>query len=94
MLPQDNLDSTVICGMVVRDLPLFSSTSVKWAHYIDDTMLTCEDLPLLQDTADCARTSARERMGGEPKENSRSRNYHKVIWESFGQVRHILSQKL
>lgn len=35
--------------MVAQDLSLFSfMTSVKQAHCIEDVMLTCEDLPLLQ----------------------------------------------
>lgn len=37
--------------IVAQDQSLFSfPASVKWAHYIDDIMLICEDLPLLQDT--------------------------------------------
>lgn len=35
--------------MVAQDLSLLSfMTSGKQAHYIDDVMLTCADLPLLQ----------------------------------------------
>ena len=51
VLPQGHLHSPTTChGMVAQDLSLFSfPTSVKWAHYIDEMMLTCEDLPLLQD---------------------------------------------
>lgn len=51
-LLQSCLHSPTTChGMVARDLSLFSfPTSVKQAHYIDNIMLTCEDLPLLQKT--------------------------------------------
>ena len=34
--------------MIAQDLRLFPF--LKRAHYIDDIMFTCEDLPLLQDT--------------------------------------------
>lgn len=52
VLLQSYLHSPTICyGMVAQDLLLFSFlTSVKWGHYIDDIMLICEDLPLLQKT--------------------------------------------
>ena len=37
--------------MVALDFSLFSfPTSVKWAYYIDNITLTCEELSLLQDT--------------------------------------------
>ena len=62
------------------DLSPFSfPTSVKWAHYVDDRMLTSKDLLLQQETADFAGTSAREKMGSEPIENSRPRHHHKVF---------------
>lgn len=42
---------TIWQGIIAWNLSLFSlPTSIKWAHYIDDMMLTCKDLPLLQDT--------------------------------------------
>ena len=44
-------------------------TSVKWAHCIDDTLLACEDMFLLQDTEDFAGTPVSKRMGNEPAEN-------------------------
>lgn len=52
VLPQGYLHNPIICHrMELQDLSLLSSpTSVKWVHHIDDIMLTCEDLPLLQDT--------------------------------------------
>ena len=49
--------------------------SVKRAHYIDDVMLSCEDLP---HSAGFAGTSARERMGSEPTQNSRPSQCHKA----------------
>lgn len=50
VLPQDCLHSpTINYGMVNWDLSLFFPTTIKWSHYIDDKMLTCEDLPMLQD---------------------------------------------
>lgn len=50
LLLQRYAHSPTICHrMVAQDLSLFSfMTSVKQAHCIDDTMLTCEDFPQLQ----------------------------------------------
>ena len=45
-------------------------------------------------SADFAGTSVRERMGGDPTENPRSSHPRKVLGESFGWVRCVLSQKL
>lgn len=56
---------------------LVSSISLKWAHYIDNTMLTWEDLLLLQDTLEALLE--RERMGSEPTKNSRPRHHCKVF---------------
>lgn len=52
VFPQGYLhSSTVSHEMLAKDLSLFSfPTSLKWVHYIDDTMFSCKDLPLLQDT--------------------------------------------
>lgn len=45
------LSPTIRHGMVALNLALFSFLiSVKWTHYIDDIMSTCEDLLLLQKT--------------------------------------------
>lgn len=51
VLPQGYLhDPAIYHGMAAQDLLLFFfPTSVKWAHYIDDIMLTSKDLPLQQD---------------------------------------------
>lgn len=40
-----------VMRMVARPRPIYTllPTSVKWAHHIDDLLLTSEDLPLLQD---------------------------------------------
>lgn len=40
---------TTCHGMAVHDLAQFFPAPVKWTQYIDDIMLTCEYLPLLQD---------------------------------------------
>lgn len=63
LLPQGYSYSPTIChGMVARDLSLFSFlTSVKRAHYIDDIMLTCEDLPLLQKSLQALLKHLRQR---------------------------------
>lgn len=50
VLPQEYLHSPTIChGMVAHDLSLLFPTPIKWAQYIDNIMLTCEYLLLLQD---------------------------------------------
>lgn len=52
VLPLGYLHNPTIChGVIAEGLALFSfPTSVEWAHYIDDIMITCKDLLLLQDT--------------------------------------------
>lgn len=52
VLPQFYLHSPIVCyGMAAWDLLLFVFlTSVKWTHYIDNIILTCENLPLWQKT--------------------------------------------
>ena len=52
MLPKATYSDPQLCyRMAAQDMSLFSfPTTVKWAHYIDDIMLMCEDLPLLQET--------------------------------------------
>lgn len=40
---------TTCHGMAVHDLVQFFPAPVKWTQYIDDIMLPCEYLPLLQD---------------------------------------------
>lgn len=60
------LHSCTICHvMVAQNLSLFSFlTSVKWAHFIDDIVLTCEDLCLPQKTpAGLAGPPTEEWMG-------------------------------
>lgn len=66
--------------MVAWDLSLFSfPTSVKWVHYTDDIMLTCEDLASAAGhSADFVGTSVKNHMGREPTENLRPRHCHKV----------------
>ena len=56
--------------------------SVKWTHCISD-ILPYEDLPLLQDTGDFAGTFVKERMGGEPTENSRTQTLPGVRWSGM-----------
>ena len=46
---------------------------------MDDLVVTREDSPLQQDTADFAGTSAKDKMGDEPTENLRPRHCHKVF---------------
>ena len=71
VLPRGVLHSTTIChGIIVQDLSLSSfPTSVKWAHYTDDRMLTCEDLPLQQDTRQVLLEHLGEKESSEPTEN-------------------------
>ena len=55
---------TVCHGMVAWDMSLFSfPISVKWDHYADDIMLTCEELPVLQDTCRLYWITCKEEVG-------------------------------
>lgn len=68
---------TIYHGMVAQDLFLFSfPTSVKCPNYIDDIMLTCKDLSLLQSNPQALLEYVR---GSEPTENSRPRHCYKVL---------------
>lgn len=84
MLPEGYLPGPQIRhGMVAAHLSLFSfPTSVKWAHYIADTMLTYKDLPVLQDRG-FTGAPVRQRMSREPTDKSRPgyrRKVLRVIW--------------
>lgn len=63
-----------------RHVHVLLPTSTKLAHYIDDIVLIHEELASAAGHAtSVAGLSARENTDGEPTENSRPRNHHKVL---------------
>ena len=78
-----------------QDLSLFSfPTSVKWSHYVDDIMLTREDLPLLQDTLQTLLEQLPGRGWVVNPLKIQSPGTTQSCGELYGQVRCMLSQQL
>lgn len=91
VLPLGYLHKLTVCNwIVIQDLPLFSlHTSVKWAHYIHDVMITCEGSLLLQGTL---QTLLGHLQGNEPPENSRFRYCHKVWGAVSSGKKHVVPE--
>lgn len=82
------LHSSIVChGRVTGDVFLFSfPTSIKWAHYIDAIMLTCEDSPLLQDTLqallECLQGKGWQVNPQKTRDAVTTIEFLKIVWSS------------